>query len=132
MSQGTKITLGILSFLPFILLLILLSMVFGFVFGIVGEVSAHGEPDGAMIASNVFPIVLLASVSGILSFGLAIYYIVHVMSLKGLDSTVQIVWVLVLLFTSPIGSVIYWYMNIWNDPVVKVTPASQAGSEYTN
>ena len=131
MSQGTKITLGILTVLPFILLMILLSMVFGFVFGVVGEVTAYGEPDPSVLASNLFPIVILGSGAGILSFALAVYYIVHVMSIKGIDSTVQIVWVLVLLFTSPIGSIVYWFMNIWNDPVVKYNP-TPVNTGYTS
>ena len=84
MSQGTKITLGVLTILPFILLMVLLSMVFGLVFGVVGEVGMHGDPDPVALSNNIFPIVLLAAGSGIISFGIAIYYIVHVMSIKGL------------------------------------------------
>ena len=131
MNQSTKILLGILTILPFILLLVLLAMTFGFVFGVVGEVSSTGEPDPTILASNIFPIVLIATGAGLLSFALAIYYIVHVMSLKGIDNTVQIVWVLILLFTSPIGSMVYWYMNIWNDPVANKQPAP-VDTGYTN
>ena len=132
MNQSTKILLGILTLLPFLLLMVIIAMTFGFVFGVVGDIQSQGEPGTYALASNIFPLIILASGAGLLSFGLAIYYIIHVMSLKGLDSTIQIVWVLILLFTSPIGSLVYWYMNIWNDPLAnRHVPETNVGG-YTN
>jgi hypothetical protein len=52
---------------------------------------------------------------GLLSLGLLIFFIIHLVRSKAMDSTERIIWVLVFLFAGIIGYPIYWYMRVWKD-----------------
>ena len=54
---------------------------------------------------------------GILSIGLLIFFIMHLLRHKALDSTERIIWILVFLFAGIIGYPIYWYMRVWKDDI---------------
>lgn len=47
------------------------------------------------------------------SFGLLIYYIIHVVNNKMIDSNERLIGILVFIFANMIGFPIYWYMRIW-------------------
>mgnify|MGYP003449279278 FL=1 len=64
------------------------------------------------IFSFAFPIVLVS----LLSIALLIFYIVHAVSNKKLESIEQLMWVLFFIFFGIIAFPICWLMRIWNSP----------------
>ena len=132
MSRSTKIVLGVLTVLPTLMLFGLLAIVFGMLFGVYSDLSVHTEPNEELLVGNMFYIIGLSIGLGTLSFAMLVYYIVHVITNKKIDNNIQVVWILILLFTSPIGSMVYWYVNIWREQPVSdsIGPASVSG--YSN
>ncbi len=116
MNHSSKILLGIITFLPIVLTGLILSAALTLVFQEVSSGTHLQEADPAFLFGNVFYIIGLASIIGLLSVGLMIFYIIHVLNNKAIDKTLQVVWILILIFTSGIGTMVYWYMNIWRDP----------------
>lgn len=72
------------------------------------------EPEAAdvllAIFSFAFPIVLVS----LLSIALLIFYILHTVSNKKLESIEQLMWVLFFIFFGIIAFPVYWLIRIWN------------------
>ena len=115
MSRSSKLFLGILSFLPIILLAVLFMMVIWLI-PTFTEWDRY-DPTPHEVFSSFGPIFVLGFGMGILSIGLLVFFIMHLVRHKGMDSTERIIWVLVFLFAGIVGYPIYWYMRIWNDGV---------------
>ena len=113
MSRSSKLLLGTLSFLPIVLLLIFFFMIFT----MIPQFSRWEgrEPDAYEVLSSFMPLFFVIIFMGILSLGLLIFFILHLVKSKTMDTTERIVWILVLLFAGMIGYPIYWYMRVWKD-----------------
>jgi len=44
-----------------------------------------------------------------------VFFIIHMINNKKLDSTERLVWILVFLFAGVIGYPVYWYLRIWTE-----------------
>lgn len=119
MTKSGKVLLGILSFLPIILLVIYFVLFFGMFYNMVlqGQRLEQHELPPAFIGNLVLIFAFLI-VLGLTSLGLKIFYIIHSVNNKYIDSNERIVWILVFIFAGTIGFPIYWYMRIWKDQVV--------------
>ena len=115
MSRGSKLFVGILSFLPIILLLVLLFMIFS-MFPTFFQWDKY-EPAPQEVFSVFAPIFMVGIAMSILSIGLLIFFIMHLVRNKTMDSTERIIWILVFLFAGIIGYPIYWYMRVWKDNI---------------
>ena len=115
MSRSSKLFIGILSFLPIILLLVFLFMIFS-MFPTFFQWDKY-EPAPQEVFSVFAPLFILGFGMAILSIGLLIFFIMHLLRHKALDSTERIIWILVFLFAGIIGYPIYWYMRIWKDDI---------------
>ena len=115
MSRSSKLFIGILSFLPIALLLVLLFMVFS-MFPTFFQWDKY-EPAPQEVFSAFAPIFILGFGLSILSIGLLIFFIMHLLRHKALDSTERIIWILVFLFAGIIGYPIYWYMRVWKNDI---------------
>lgn len=113
MSRGSKILVGILSFLPIILLAIFL-VLFIRIFPNILEWEAY-EPTPQEVFSVFAPVFLVAIIMSILSLGLLVFFIVHLVRNKHLDTTERVIWILAFLFAGIVGYPLYWFMRIWND-----------------
>ena len=113
MSRSTKALIGVLSFLPIVLLIIFLVMFLRMfpVFFAWGE----DEPAPQEVFTFFGPIFMMGIIMGILSLGLLVFFIMHLVRNKSMDSTERIIWVLVFLFAGLVGYPIYWYMRVWKD-----------------
>ena len=119
MSRSSKLFIGILSFLPIILLFVMLFMIFR-LFPTFIEWSNYGdkyEPATQEVFSAFGPIFVLGLIMGLLSIGLLIFFIMHLLRHKAMDSTERIIWILVFLFAGIIGYPIYWYMRVWKNEI---------------
>ncbi len=109
MERGSKIWLGIFTFLPIALL-----FVYTFFFAmIVWDVMAHN--DDISLLTDIGPALLLVLSIGIIAFGLYIYYIIHVINSK-VDSNEKILWLIFFVTCNILAFPIYWYMRIWKSP----------------
>ena len=126
MNQSGKIALGIITVVPLILAAIIVSSTIGMVLDIVETMPDHGEPEPFLLFGDMFYLVGLTSITGLLAFALMIYYIIHAINNKRLDKNLQVIWILILIFASGIGTIIYWYLNIWKEspPSPQVTQVS--------
>ena len=115
MSRSSKLFIGILSFLPIILLVLLFAMILVLIPTFVEW--ERGEPGPHEVFRSFGPIFIVGFGMGILSIGLLIFFIMHLLRHKALDSTERIIWILVFLFAGIIGYPIYWYMRIWKDDI---------------
>ena len=111
MSKNTKIVVGILTVLPLIGILFYIGLVISFI-GTQGDGFA---PDGHGLAKNLIWMVSMVGLCVLLGFGLLIFYIVHAVKNKKLDSNERIMWILLFVFVSNIACMIYWVLRIWQD-----------------
>lgn len=127
MSKPGKIILGILSFMPFIFLLgyfVWLIGLFVHMAGFAGSGNEYPQEMPDYFLGNMVWMIVWIALMGIFSFGLLIYYIVHVVNNKMIDSSERLIWILVFIFANMMGFPIYWYMRIWRDAPGKNTPVT--------
>jgi TM2 domain-containing membrane protein YozV len=113
MSRSSKLFIGLLSFLPIILLIVLFIMLFG-MFPVFFEWDKN-EPAPQEVFTVFGPLFILGVVMGLLSLGLLVFFIMHLVRNKTMDGTERVIWVLVFLFAGIVGYTIYWYMRVWNE-----------------
>ena len=116
MSRNSKILLGVLTFLPFIFFI---AYIFSFFFFFT-EIPFHDpeiiEEDPRNFFKGIFGAMIWILLAAMLSLGLMIYYLVHSSKNPRIKETERIVWILVLIFASSIGSIVYFIMHIWPLP----------------
>jgi hypothetical protein len=79
------------------------------------EWSEGYEPDATTVFSAFGPLFFIGLFMGLLSLGLLIFFIVHLIRHKGMDSAERVIWILVFLFAGIVGYPIYWYMRVWKN-----------------
>lgn len=114
MSRNSKLIIGLLSFLPIILLIVLFIM-FLFTIPSISQWNNGYDPTLQEIFTVFGPLFTVGLVMGLLSIGLLVFFIMHLVRNKIMDGTERVIWVLVFLFAGIIGYPIYWYMRVWKD-----------------
>jgi hypothetical protein len=109
MGRGSRIWLGIFTFLPIVLLFAYMA----FFAVIVWDVMLNN--DDISLLADIGPALLLILAIGIIAFGLYVYYIIHVINSK-LDSNEKILWLIFFVTCNILAFPIYWYMRIWKSP----------------
>jgi len=127
LNKSSKIILGILTFLP---LLFVISFL-GFI--IINFFSMFFSQEPVMplmlfsylsyILPYVFPIILL-------SMGLFVFYIIHIVQNALLDTEKRILWVVVMFLAYGVAIPTYWYIHIWKDNSSKVSNADELTDDY--
>lgn len=117
MAQENKTVSGILSFLPLAAFLAYIISFLGFFMPIFVKEIHHEEQVEAFYPGLVY-IIIFAIVLGIVSLGALVYFIIHAINNKAIDSTERLVWILIFIFTGMIGYPIYWYMRIYKNQVL--------------
>ncbi|MDX1332482.1 MAG: hypothetical protein R3252_05585 [Robiginitalea sp.] len=94
--------------------LLLLFVGYGvFLFSILSNLPHGGEPDPSTVFGSlgVFLVIILLMV--LLSLGSMVYYIVHAAYNPNLkENNLLLVWVLLFIFASGVGQLIYWIVEI--------------------
>lgn len=115
MSRPTKVFIGILSVLPILGVIILLSYLFTVFIPQMIELDSLGREIEAMdVIPKVWGLVLIAILFGILHLGLLIFFIIHVIQDATANSSDRLLWILLLFFFNPLTYPFYWYFRIWN------------------
>jgi hypothetical protein len=122
MSTNKKILIGILSFLPLILFIGYFVLIFGFVFTMASNPAAAETASPETFIGSFIGIFAIMGLMILLTFGLLIYFILHIVNNSKLDDNERLVWILITVFLGFIAYPIYWYVKIWkdspSDPVV--------------
>jgi hypothetical protein len=113
MSKSSKLMLGVLSFLPFILVCIIIAMVIN-LFPQVFE-WANDEPDPHTVFTTFSPIFFTGLITALVSLALLVIFIVHLVKNPKLEPGERLVWILIFLFVGMIGYPLYWYLRVWNE-----------------
>lgn len=116
MSNSSKIILGIITLLPFIFMGAYLVWFMSFFVQMSNNAGMH-DPDAMprQVFGNMIWMFLFLGMAMLISIGLMIYYVVHAVNNKKIDSNERLVWILVFIFANMIGYPIYWYMRIWKE-----------------
>jgi hypothetical protein len=113
MSRASKLLVGLASFLPIVFLITLLIMVFN-LFPTMIRWQDY-EPDPYSVFETIRPIFIAGLFAALVSLGLLVFFIIHMINNKKIDTGERIIWILVFLFAGVVGYPIYWYMRVWHD-----------------
>jgi len=115
MSRSSKLFVGFLSFLPILLLVAFFALHFS-IFPRIFEWE-NNEPAAQEVFTVFGPIFILGIIMGILSLGLLVFFIMHLIRNKQMDGMEKVVWILVFFFAGIVGYPIYWYLRVWKDEI---------------
>lgn len=119
MQKSGKLLLGIATLWPIVYFFLFFIVVFATVL-LRPEPGAGGGPPP--LIALILPLHLLTM---LLIAGLTIFYIVDVFRNKRVDKDKKALWAIVIFLGNMIGMPIYWYLNIWKDPL----PANQTPAQ---
>ncbi len=112
-NKTQKIILGIFTFLPFVLFPIIFFEIFKFIVDIVA-LNERGDPEASDILAAVFSFIVPVILTSLLCLALLIFYVVHAVANKKLETAEQLLWVLLFVFFGIIAFPVYWIIRIWN------------------
>ena len=113
MSKSSKVLLGLLSILPLILGAVIIIQVFVLFPEMIAW--SHDEPDPYTVFTTFTPVFVTGLIAGVLAVGLLIFFIVHMLNNKKIESGERLIWIIVFLLAGAIGYPIYWYLRIWKE-----------------
>ncbi|MEP7277147.1 MAG: hypothetical protein ABI813_00770 [Bacteroidota bacterium] len=114
MSKLRKLLLGLLSVLPLLLIGAYLVVFFSFFFTALRNQQQEAF-ESQVFLQHIGWIIGTALLMGITSLAMKIYFIIHAVNNKVLDSTERLVWILIFIFAGTVGYPVYWYMRIWKN-----------------
>ena len=109
MERANRIWLGIFTFLPIAFLLVYLVQ-FAF---LIRDVLLYGN-DIAVLGDLSLALLLMLGV-GVVSFGLFVFYILHVIYSKA-DNNEKLLWIILFFVGNIFAFPVYFYMKIWKAP----------------
>lgn len=114
MSSTKKIWLGILTFLPFVLVTAYFVLFFTVFLSNIHEFEQthHHDEFPLEIIQSLFIMLVPIILAIIISLIVMIYYIVHANNNPNNDSGKKIMWILILIFVTSIGSIVYYFVEI--------------------
>lgn len=121
MNTSKKIILGLFTILPLVFGLLYFILFFSYFINITsGSIQNpdFSEEQIPQFLQSFAPIFIMLFLAIIIGFVLLIYYLVHISNNHRLDSSQRLLWVLIIVFTSTIGQVAYFILEVWpNRPV---------------
>lgn len=113
MSSSSKIWLGILTFLPFVLFIVYLTLFLTLFLESIHQMDqSHHDEFPVQFIRNIFIVFIPLIIAGVISLILTIYYIVHANNNVKNDTAKKIMWTVILIFVSSIGCVVYYFVEI--------------------
>lgn len=112
MKSSTKFWLSIFTFLPLVLLVVFFVFFLTVFFENIVELEQNqGEFPVAFFYSLIWFMLLIVFI-GIVSLGIKIYYIIHIINNSENDTNKKVIWTLILIFTGIVGSIVYYFIEI--------------------
>ena len=115
MTRSSKTFIGILSFTPIIFTVVIIIMVFNMIPQFIEW--DKQEPDFYLVFSTLMPFIITAIFACLISLGLLIFFLIHMLNNKLMEPVEKIIWILAFLVVGTVGYPLYWYMRIWNEKV---------------
>ena len=114
MNTTAKVILGIFTFLPVILLILFIYNIFSAVLHFAPQIdSGHMQkPTTEEIMNIIAPLALYIILMSLVTLGLLVFYIVHAVNNKNIDSSERVIWVLLFVFIGLIAFPIYFFARI--------------------
>ena len=126
MEKPGKLLLGIATLWPIAYFFIFFIVIFATIIFRPEPGPGGGAPP---LIAWILPLHLLTM---LLVMGLTIFYIVDVFRNKRVEKDKKALWAIVIFLGNMIGMPIYWYLNIWKDPVVANQPPAQLNGVDTS
>src|SRR5690606_1530306 len=102
---------GFLAITPIILFILIFVAYFMFIFSVV----AKGGDSESQIMTGLGMFILIAVLTAIISIMSFVYFLIHAAKNPNLDnnnSSMRVVWILIIVLVSGIGPLIYWIAEI--------------------
>ena len=113
MKNSTKIWLGILTFIPLLFFAFFFVSFFTVLITQIPELENNNGEFPIVFLKSIFGSILFLIVAIIIKIGLMIYYVIHASDNIKNDNTKKIMWILILVFIGTIGSILYYFMEIY-------------------
>lgn len=112
MKSSTKILLGILTFLPFLLIITYVLYIFtGFIpMAIRLEDTNQQVPVEFFESISVMIVLIILAVT--IKLGITIYYIVHATNNPKNETNTKIMWIVLLVLVGTVTSIVYYFVEI--------------------
>lgn len=112
MKNSTKVILGILTFLPMLLVLTYVFYIFmAFIPTAIQLENSHQEVPVELFRSLSVMIFLIV-LALIIKLGIMIYYIVHASNNPKNENNTKIMWIVLLVLVGSISSIVYYFIEI--------------------
>lgn len=116
MTRNQKIGLGVLTLSPIVLFIFYFIAIFSTIFGVVSAAESGVDPDPSGFIGSIISVFGIIGLILLLTFGLMVYYLIHITRNPRIESNMQIVWILLVVFAGLVGNMVYWFVHIWNVP----------------
>ncbi|MFT4879338.1 MAG: hypothetical protein ACI80P_001356 [Flavobacteriales bacterium] len=114
MTRTAKMFLGVITLLPYVLLVLYILSFFKGIIDISSQAPADANsPAVFLLSMGLSAVTLLLLI--LLSIGLFIFYLVHTLNNPRLDKNQKIIWGILLVTSSHLGNLIYWFFQIWRE-----------------
>ncbi len=114
MTKSKKLWLGIITFLPSVFIIFYMISFFSMFMDFDPQQLEGAEPLAVIRDFGiVFVFLILAAILGM---AVMIYYIIHAAKNKAFTENNRLIWILVLIFASGVGSIVYYFVNIYSLP----------------
>lgn len=127
LNRSAKIVLGILTFLPLLFVISILGFV---IFNFFSMFFSQDPEMPMMLFSYLSHILPYLFVIILLTLGLFVFYIVHIIQNSFLDTEKRILWIVVVLLVYGVAIPIYWYIHIWKRKTAEATKADELTDDY--
>lgn len=111
MTKSKKVWLGILTFMPIVLVVAYLVLIFGSIFLNMPQMEGYEDSSFSFRAGIGLAIVCIL-LAVVISLTLLIIYIIHVNNNPKLDSNQKLMWILIILLAQGIGHIVYYFVEI--------------------
>ena len=112
MKNSTKVILGILTFLPMLLVLTYVFYIFmAFIPTAIQLENSHQEVPVELFRS-LSVMIFLIILALIIKLGIMIYYIVHASNNPKNENNTKIMWIVLLVLVGSISSIVYYFIEL--------------------
>jgi len=112
MSKLNKWIIGFFTFFPILAIIPFFYSMFGFIMKMENIENSGVEPGVSDVFGSMSGFFIWIFLMVIVSTATFIYYLIHAIRNKAIEDNERIIWILVFLFASGIGQIVYFFMRI--------------------
>ena len=112
MKQSTKFLLGILTFLPLILILTYISFIFTNFIPTAIRLEHSNQDFPLELFQSLSIMIFTIVIALIFKLGIMVYYIVHASNNPKNETNTKIMWIVFLVLVGTMSSIVYYFLEI--------------------